>query len=120
LRKDDRPTAAGQIHEALLALSRRPDPNYRGAIIHGMGALECVARDLTGDQKLTLGQVLKQHPNLLPKPVDEALSQLWGYASNEARHVAEGREPSREDAKLMVGLAASVATYLTSKHREAL
>jgi hypothetical protein len=118
LRKDVRTTAAGQINEALQALSRRPEPNFRGAIFHGMGALECIARDLAGDQKLTLGQILKGHPDLLPKPVDEALSQLWGYASNEARHVEEGREPNREEAELIVGLAAIVATYLTRKHRE--
>jgi hypothetical protein len=118
LREDARTTAAGQIHEALQALSRRPEANFRGAIFHGMGALECIARDLAGDQKLTLGQVLKRRPGLLPKPVDDALSQLWGYASNEARHVAEGREPNREDAELIVGLAAAVATYLTRKNRD--
>jgi hypothetical protein len=60
---------------------------------------------------------LKRRPDLLPKPVDEALSKLWGYASNEARHVEEGREPTREDAELMVGIAAAVATYLTRKNR---
>jgi hypothetical protein len=40
---------------------------------------------------------------------------VWGYASNEARHVEEGREPQREEAELVVGLAAVVATYLTKK-----
>jgi hypothetical protein len=117
LQADQRPTAAGQIHESLQALSRRPEPNFRGAIFHGMGALECIVRDLVGDQKITLGDALKRYPNLLPKPVDDALSKLWGYASNEARHVAEGREPNREDAELIVGLAATVATYLTRKQR---
>jgi hypothetical protein len=117
LGKDNRPTAAAQIHEALLALSRRPDPNLRGAITNSMGALECVARDLAGEQKLTLGEVLKRHPSLLPRPVDQALSKLWGYASDEARHVREGREPTREDAELMVGVAAAIATYLTCRHR---
>ena len=119
LQEDGRGTAARQIHEALQALSRRPEPNFRGAIIHGMGALECIARDLAGDQKLTLGAVLKRHPSLLPKPVDEAISKLWGYASNEARHVEEGREPSREDAELTVGLAATISIYLTRKSRGA-
>jgi hypothetical protein len=117
LRGDQRPTAATQIHDALQALSRRPEPNFRGAIVHGMGALECLARDLTGDPKATLGEILKRHPNLLPKPVDEAMSKLWGYASNEARHVEEGREPLREDAEMIVGLAATITTYLTRKHR---
>lgn len=114
---DGRSTAAGQIHEALQALSRRPTPNLRGAIIHGMGALECIVRDLSGKHKLSFGEVLKKRPDLLPKPVDEAISQLWGFASNEARHVTEGREPNRDDAELIVGLAAAVATYLTRKSR---
>jgi hypothetical protein len=48
-------------------------------------------------------------------PLDTAVSQVWGYASNEARHVEEGREPEREEAELVVGLAAVVATYLTKK-----
>jgi hypothetical protein len=117
LQQDGRTTAAGQIRDGLQALSRRPEADLRGAIIHGMGALECIARELANEQKLTLGDVLKRHPNLLPKPVGEALSKLWGYASNEARHVTEGREPNMEEAELMVGLAASVATYLTRKHR---
>jgi hypothetical protein len=80
-----------------------------------MGALEAVARDLAGNSKATLGEVLKRNPTLVPKPLDTALSQVWGYASNEARHVEEGREPQREEAELVVGLAAVVATYLTKK-----
>lgn len=98
------------LNEALTALSRRPDANLPGAIYHAMGSLECVARDLTGDSRATLGVILKQHPELLPKPLDAALSQIWGYASNEARHVQEGRDPNREEAELLVGLAAAVTT----------
>ncbi len=77
-----------------------------------MGALECVARDLTGD-KGTLGEVLNHHPDLVPQPLGTAISKVWGYASNVARHVEEGHEPNREEAELVVGLAAAVATYLT-------
>lgn len=115
LAQSGRPTAAGHVHDALQALSRRPTPDSAAAIYHAMGALECVARDLTGDEKATLGEILKQHPDLLPKPLDAALAKVWGYASNEARHVVEGRDPNRQDAELVVGLAASVATYLTRK-----
>ena len=68
-----------------------------------------------GDPKATLGEVVKRNPDLLPKPLDTALSQLWDYASNGARHVQEGREPAREEAELLVGLAAVLATYLTRK-----
>lgn len=115
LNKSGRPTAASHIHEALQDLSRRPKADLPGAIYHAMGALEAVARDLSGEPKATLGEVLKRNAGLLPKPLDTALAQVWGYASNEARHVEEGREPNREEAELLVGLAAVVATYLAKK-----
>jgi hypothetical protein len=110
-----RPTAARHIKDALECLSRRPEPNASGAAYHAMGSLECVARDVAGDPKATLGDILKRHPGLVPKPLDTALSQVWGYASNEARHVQEGRDISREEAELLVGLSASVSTYLAGK-----
>ena len=115
LEASKRPTAAKHLHEALQDLSRRPEADLPGAVYHAMGSLECVARDLTGDAKATLGEVLKRYPGLLPKPLDTALSQIWGYASNEARHVLEGRETNREEAELLVGLAAALSTYLTRK-----
>jgi hypothetical protein len=115
LEASQRPTAAKHLHEALEDLSRRPEADLPGAAYHAMGALECVARDLTGDPKGTLGEILKRHSGLLPKPLDTALSQVWGYASNEARHVLEGREISREEAELLVGLSAAVSTYLLRK-----
>ena len=115
LEETKRPTAAKHLHEALQDLSRRPEADLPGAVYHAMGSLECVARDLTGDSKATLGEALKRYPGLLPKPLDTALSQIWGYASNEARHVQEGRDTSREEAELLVGLAAALSTYLTRK-----
>jgi hypothetical protein len=112
-----RPTAAKHLHESLQDLSRRPHADLTGAVYHAMGALECVARDLTGDAKATLGEIVKRNPGLLPKPLDTALSQIWGYASNEARHVQEGRETNREEAELLVGISAALSTYLTRKQR---
>jgi AbiJ N-terminal domain 4 len=110
LQASERPTAASHLHEALQDLSGRPKPGLAGAVYHAMGALECLARDVTGDPKATLGEVLKRNPGLLPKPLDTALSHVWGYASNEARHVEEGREPGRAEAELLVGLCATVST----------
>lgn len=117
LEASERPTAARHLHEALQDLSRRPQPDLPGAVYHAMGALECIARDVTGDSKATLGEILKRCPGLLPKPLDAAFSQIWGYASNEARHVEEGREPSRDEAELVVGLSAAISTYLTRKQK---
>jgi hypothetical protein len=110
-----RPTARTHIDESLGALSRRPSPNLPGAIYHAMGCLECVARDIAGDKKATLGDILKKHPGLLPRLLDKAIEQMWGYASNEARHVVEGQQPRRDEAELVVGMAATMATYLSKK-----
>jgi AbiJ-like protein len=62
LETSKRPTAAGHLHEALQGLSRRPEPDLSGAAYHAMGALEGVARDLTGDPKATLGEILNVTP----------------------------------------------------------
>ena len=108
-----RKTAQGEIHQALADLSRRPEPDLTGAIQHAMAALECVARDAAGDPKATLGDILKRYPDLIPKPLDTAVEKAWGYASEMGRHIREGREPERKEVELIVGLAATVATYLS-------
>jgi len=113
LQNSKRPTARAEIHEALLDLSRRPEPDLTGAIQHAMAALECVARDICGDEKATLGEIIKRHPGAIPRPLDESVAKAWGYASEMARHVREGRNPGRREAEFIVGLAATVAMYLS-------
>lgn len=108
-----RVTGSREIHEALRDLSRRPCPDLTGAIHHAMASLECVARAATGDNKATLGDILKKYPGVIPKPLDAAVEKAWGYASQMGRHIQEGCEPDRREVELIVGIAASVATYLT-------
>jgi hypothetical protein len=107
-------TAEREIREALADLSRRPRADLTGAIQHAMAALECVARSASGDSE-TLGTLIKRHPGLIPKPLDTAVEKAWGYASEKARHLKEGSEPARDEAELIVGVAATVATYLSRK-----
>ena len=113
------PTACQEIHEALRDLSRRPEPDLTGAVQHAMAALECTAREAVGDKRATLGEILKRYPNVFPKPLDDALSKMWGYASEMARHLQEGRTPSRAETELIVGVAASACNYLASRIRRA-
>lgn len=111
-------TASREIHESLRDLSRRPEPDLTGAVHHAMAALECTAREAVGDKRATLGDLLKRYPDLFPKPLDEALTKMWGYASEMGRHVREGRTPTHAEVELIVGVAASGCHYLTSKiHR---
>lgn len=77
-----------------------------------MASLECVAREVTGDVKANLGDILKRHNTIIPPPLDQAVAKAWGYASENGRHIREGREPSFNEAELIVGLCASLGNYL--------
>lgn len=112
-----RPTAESELREAIADLSRRPEPDLTGAIQHSMAALECVARDICKQPSRTLGDLLQKEAQKLgvPKPLNEAVEKAWGYASEMGRHVREGRTPERAEAELIVGICATVSTYLCQK-----
>jgi hypothetical protein len=112
-----RETAHEEIHQALLDLSRLPEADITGAIQHAMAALECVARDVSGDSRGTLGEILRRHVGLIPPPLDQAIEKAWGYSSERGRHLREGRNPDMDEAKLIVGLSAVLTTYLLDKAR---
>lgn len=109
MRESGTPTAAKEIHEALSDISRRPHADVTGAIQHAMAALECVAREVDGSAD-TLGQIIKRLS--MPPPLDSSLHQLWGFASQQGRHIQEGQEPSFEEAELVVTIASAVSVYL--------
>jgi hypothetical protein len=102
-------TATQELHQAIADLSRRPAPDLTGAIQHAMAAMEC------GEPQPTFGKLIQRHPDMLPPPLNQGVEKAWGYASEMGRHVREGRMPDREEAELVVGIAATVATYLTKK-----
>ncbi|MGA1980604.1 MAG: hypothetical protein ABSG99_08625 [Sedimentisphaerales bacterium] len=110
--------ARKELKEAILDLSKRPEPDLRGTIQHSIGALESVAREITGDRKKTLGEILKFHPEIVPKPLDEGLSKIWGYASEFARHVREDRDIERKEAQLILGISSTIITYLIENVEE--
>lgn len=105
-------TASKELHQAISDLSRRPAPDATGAIQHAMASLECVAREITGDVKANLGDIIKRHGQIIPPPLDQAIAKAWGYASENGRHIREGREPTFNEAELIVGLCASLGNYL--------
>jgi len=115
LEKSELEVASDELSEAWSALSRRPSPNISGAIMHAMNALEAVAREYTVSPKETLGDIIKRNDDLFPKPLDKAVSMLWGYASNNARHGNENRELDLNEAFLVVGVSAALVTYLVQR-----
>jgi hypothetical protein len=109
-------TAANEVHEALRDISRRPNPDRTGAIQHAIAALECTAREVTGESNATLGTLI---PKLnLPKPLDVATEKLWGFASDRARHVREDKGVSDDEAELIVSVSCAVSAFLTKRTRE--
>jgi hypothetical protein len=108
-------TAKSELAEAFRDLSRRPSPDLSGAVHHALASLECVARDIVGDQKATLGEIIKRNPGIVPRPLDDAVAKVWGYSSENARHGRENRKLDLEEAQLIVGLAAVLAGYLVQK-----
>lgn len=113
-------TAKREIKEAIIDLSKRPTPDITGAIQHSMACLECVAREISGDNKKTLGDLIKKHHNIFPKPIDTAVVKLWGFSSEQGRHLQEGNPPKYLEAELVVGISAVTATYLAKKLIETL
>lgn len=113
LRDSGRSNASREIEEAIRDVSRRPLPDITGAVSHSMAAVECVAQDVLGTSG-TLGAVVAQLD--LPKPLDQAVSKLYGFASQHGRHVNEQSRPSLEDAELLVQVSCAVCSYLAKKH----
>lgn len=60
-------------------------------------------------------ELMLQRPELFPPPLGQAVSQVYGYASNNGRHLLEGGEPSLEEAELIVGLSGVLCRYLGRK-----
>jgi hypothetical protein len=99
-------------------LSRRPTPDLTGSIQHSLAALECVSREVVGNKKATLGELINKNPNIVPPPLNDVISKIWGYSSEQGRHLREGRDPQYDEAELMVHLSATLCTYLSKKHMQ--
>jgi hypothetical protein len=108
-------TAKTEIIEALKDLSRRPSADITGSIQHSLACLECVCREVTGDRKATLGELIKRFPEIVPKPLDTAIEKLWGFTSEQGRHLREGNTPNFEEAELVVVIASALSSYLAKR-----
>lgn len=105
-------TTANELDQAVIDLSKRPTPDITGAVQHVGAAIECLARECCGNQSLTLGDIIKRHPNLFPGAYKKLAEAIWGITSNKGRHLAEGGEPSFNEAMLLVGVTTSLCGYL--------
>lgn len=112
---DNYQTTHKELHHAISDLSIRPESDNTGAVQHSMAALECFMRDVC-DSKDTLGRILQKNKGIIPNPLPDAIEKLWGYASENGRHLKEGQIPTYADAQLIVGICATIITYLLTKN----
>jgi len=82
-------TANTEIREAINDLSKMPHADITGAIQHSLACLECVAREAAGGTKQTLGELIKSRRDLVPEPLNSAVEKIWGFSSNQDRHLLE-------------------------------
>lgn len=115
--KTGRSDTAKEIREAIRDLSVRPDPDLTGAVHHSIGALEAVAREVSGKSKPTLGPLIRRLG--LPRPLDGSVEKLWGFSNERARHIREdGTISDPNEAELVATVACAVATYISKVARQ--
>jgi hypothetical protein len=108
-------TAKHEISEAINDLSKKPTPDKTGAIQHSVACLECIAREIVGNRQQTLGELIKQNRGIVPPPLDIVIEKIWGFSSEQGRHLREGGEPNFDEVELLVGLSLSLSAYLAKK-----
>jgi hypothetical protein len=108
-------TAKTELHEAVKDLSRRPSPDITGAIQHSLASFECLCREISGNTNMTLGELIRKYSGIVPPPLDSAIEKIWGFSSEQGRHLKEGKEPTYEEAELVVHLISTLTNYLGKK-----
>lgn len=58
---------------------------------------------------------MKKYPDIVPKPLDKSIAFVWGFSSEQGRHLREGREPNYIEAELLVELSSTISNYLAKK-----
>ncbi|WBG62202.1 AbiJ-NTD4 domain-containing protein [Pseudomonas citronellolis] len=95
------------IQRALELLSDRENPDYRNSVKESISAVESLIQRILGDEKGTLGQMLKRLEEKvgLHAALRSAFNNLYGYASDEGgiRHALIDSETVKfEDAKFFL------------------
>ena len=111
------------IKKALSFLSDREKPDYKNSIKESISAVESICQIITGDNKATLGQALKDLETKgisIHSALKKSFSSLYGYTSDEGgiRH-AEGLFESNvtfEEAKYMLVSCCAFVNYLIAEY----
>lgn len=109
-----------QFEKAISFLSQRPEPDWLNCVKEAVGAVEGLARILTGDHTADLHKIVGKlvAQNIIPKPLDQALVKVYAYRG-DAPGVAHGLvgqpKPGIEEAEFVLSMCASMIIYLAKK-----
>ena len=106
------------IHQAYSLFSNRDDPDYRNSIKESISAVESLAKEVTRDDKATLGKLTNKLK--LNSAFAASLASLYGFTSNEygIRHGVTG-EPLHVDqntARFVLITCSAFVNYIISLH----
>ncbi|WP_115717225.1 AbiJ-NTD4 domain-containing protein [Gallaecimonas mangrovi] len=113
--------AQKHIRQAIQHLANKEAPDYRNSIKESISAVESIAKELTGQKKATLGQVLNtlEKEYGLHSSLKSGFAALYGYTSDAGgiRH-AMLSEPSLDmnDAKYFLVTCSSFINFLKAKY----
>jgi hypothetical protein len=111
-----------RIHltRALELLADRKTPDFRNSIKESISAVECICRQVAGEESATLGAALKRisdkekvHPAL-----EKAFSALYGYTNDSSgiRHALLDQDTlTFTDAKFMLVTCSAFINYVLGK-----
>lgn len=108
------------LRRSLELLSDRSNPDYRNSIKESISAVERLASQATGEEKGTLGQLLKRLESRieLHHALKSAFSSMYGWTSDEGgiRHaLTEKGTADFEDAKFMLVACSAFINYVEGK-----
>lgn len=110
------------LEKAVKLLSDFKKPDYENSIKESISSVEALVQHVTGDEKGTLGAMLKKMDGLHPS-FEAGIAKLYGFAGDEAgiRH-GTTKDPvmniTQADAKFFLVLCTGFINYINSKIAE--
>lgn len=119
--KESRDNVCVHIENALALYAKRPDPDYRNSIKESISAVECLAREITGESTLDRAfPKLKTNGVQLNSQFEEGLKRLYYYTNDGKtgiRHalMEDTYTPTAADAQYMLVTCSAFVNLIRSK-----